>query len=238
MFETAHSAAVPGARLVVIGASAGGVDACRALLAGIDADFPAPLVLALHLPPAEKHRSQLVEVLQRRTGLHVKWAENGEVLRRGRLYVAPQGHDVTITSYLSLRLPAALGRPQPSVDRLFASAAHSFGRDAIAVVLSGCLQDGRRGAGAIAAAGGLVLVQDPASSERFDMPGEALRCAGALVLPPQRMGGALRAMLAPAARDWFAVRAASAYVRSVEEAPSRHGRVVRHADPSASLRPR
>jgi two-component system chemotaxis response regulator CheB len=215
MFENAHSHAVAARAVVVIGASAGGVHATLDLLGSLPGDFPAPLVLAQHLAPAAEHRSELAPLLQARTSLRVKWAEQGEVIRPGCLYVAPQDRDIRLTPWFSLRLLPPAGRCRPCVDRLFESAAAAAGPHAVAVVLSGCLDDGMRGARAISAAGGSVVVQDPLTSESFEMPGQALEAAGALVLPPARIGATLEGLLGHGAGRWFGVRADSPYVRSL-----------------------
>lgn len=200
--------------IAAMGASAGGVDALMDLLPHLPAEFPVPIVVALHLPPAQVHGSRLPELLQRRTALTVKWAEQGEVPKPGTLYVAPQDLYTTLAEWGAFELPPAESRPVPSVDRLFASVARACGPQAVGVVLSGCLCDGALGSRDIVEAGGRVLIQDRATALQFDMPQASLEAGvAALVLPPRALAAALQAAFAvPGVLEWFRVHEGSPYL--------------------------
>lgn len=155
-------------QLVVVGSSAGGIEALIELVASLPADFPSPIVLAQHLDP---HRpSHLASLLQARTPLAVVTVTEQESLRPGTIYVIPADRDVEITDHhVSSRVNAGhLSRP--SIDHLLTSAAHRFGEGLIAVVLSGMGSDGAIGAQAVKAYGGTVVIQNPATARFPSMP--------------------------------------------------------------------
>ena len=156
------------AQLVVVGSSAGGIDALLELVASLPPDFPAPIVLAQHLDP---HRpSQLAALLQGRTSLPVVSVMDDEALRPGSIYVIPSDRDVEITDHhVSSR--AQIGHmSRPSIDHLLTSAAHRFGEGLIAVILTGTGTDGALGAQAVKAYGGTVVIQNPATARFPSMP--------------------------------------------------------------------
>jgi two-component system chemotaxis response regulator CheB len=186
-------------RLVLIGASAGGVSALTRLTAQLPADFAAPLLVVLHIGA---HRSILPELLARRCPLDVAHARDGEALRPGMLRVAPPDLHMTVTDgTLRLRHGPKENHARPAIDPLFRSAALQRGRDAVGVVLTGALDDGTAGLQAIKAMGGTTVVQDPADAEEPSMPASALRHAQVdHCLPLERMPGLLAELaLAPVA---------------------------------------
>src|SRR4051812_39088849 len=154
-------------------ASAGGLAALATVLGELSSDFPLPIALVQHLDPS--HVSLVADILGRRTGLTVKEAQAGDLLRPGVVYVAPPARHLEIDDDGALALTSA--QPvhflRPCADRLFASAAHVFG-PIIGIVLSGAGSDGTNGARAIRAAGGVVIAQDQASSAFFGMPHAAI----------------------------------------------------------------
>lgn len=154
--------------LVVIGSSAGGIEAVLTLVSSLPSDFPAAIVVAQHIDP---HRpSRLDELLSNRTSLRVRTASAHEPLVPGTVYVVPADRDVELSDHhLGLREDGA-GVPHPSIDRLMASAARSFADNLVGVVLSGTGTDGAAGAQAIKAYGGTVIVQNPKSARYPDMP--------------------------------------------------------------------
>jgi two-component system, chemotaxis family, protein-glutamate methylesterase/glutaminase len=164
---------VPGARLVVVGTSLGGVEALQSIAAGLPADFAAPVVIAMHVGARP---SLLPRLLADRSPLPVHAAEHGQPLRAGHVYVAPADHHVLVDGPL-LRLSQGPKEhhSRPAIDPLFRSAALSRGADVIGVVLTGMLDDGTAGLQAIKAAGGVVVVQDPDEAVAPDMPRSALR---------------------------------------------------------------
>src|SRR5256714_5004825 len=159
--------------LVVVGSSAGGVEALSILVSTLPADFPAPIVLAQHLDP--NRPSSLDGILQRRTQLSIDVVNSRTHLQPGKIYVVPANRHVTIDdSYVEVQGDHNK-RPRPSVDLLFSSAAEVYGERLIAVILTGSGSDGAAGAVDVKNAGGTVIVQDPQTARYPSMP---------LALPP------------------------------------------------------
>jgi two-component system chemotaxis response regulator CheB len=156
-------------------ASAGGLAALSEILSHLPADFPAPVLVLQHQDP--RHRSWMVEILSRRTGLRVVQAGEGGRLAAGTVFIAPPGHHLLVAAdgTLSLSDTARVRFVRPSADVLFSSLAESWAGGAIAVVLSGTGKDGADGVCAIKSHGGTVIVQDEASSEFFGMPNAAIQ---------------------------------------------------------------
>ena len=156
------------AQLVVIGSSAGGIEALSRLVASLPADFPAPIVIAQHLDP--RRPSHLHEILARRATLPVRVVEEREALENGVIFVVPSNRLVEI-SHGDLRLHAAkAGAVAPSIDVLFESAANVFGPGLIAVILTGSGSDGSAGAWHVKKAGGAVVIENPATAMFPSMP--------------------------------------------------------------------
>jgi len=157
--------------LVVVGSSAGGVEALSTLVATLPADFSAPLVLAQHLDP--HHLSHLGEILARRSALPVRTVLDHERLEPGVVYVVPSNRHVEIADH-TVRVSAVDApeekRPKPSVDRLLTSAALAYGEQLIAIILTGTGSDGAAGARAVKAAGGVVIIENPATAAYPGMP--------------------------------------------------------------------
>ncbi len=157
--------------------SAGGVDAMKAVLAGLPADFPAALVAAQHREGGGSGR--VAEILRRHTPLAVRHAEDGEPLRPATLLVAPPGRHLLVGRDDRVCLTDRLLKLCSSPDMLLESLAYSCGRRALAVVLSGWGRGGVEGALAVKAAGGVVLAQDAAGTRYPGMPMAAV-AAGAV----------------------------------------------------------
>ena len=178
--------------IVVIGASAGGIQALSTVLQGLPGEFPAPVVIVQHRPATGK--SHLVSILERRTVLPVVEAADGEALKPGCVYIARPDQHLTVTSAGCFaysngrRVHHLLSAATP----LFASAAESFGPGAIGVVLTGYGRNGTDGVQAIKGHGGVVIAQDQATSEHFGMPRAAI-VTGAVdyVLPLEEIAPAL-----------------------------------------------
>ncbi len=163
-------------RVIAVAASAGGLTALGTLLSMLPDDFAAPVLIIQHLDP---HRPSLMaSLLGRRTRLRVKEAEQGDRLAAGTVYVAPPGRHLVIEvggDTLALTAAAPEHFVRPSADILFRSLAAALGPRAVAVVLTGTGEDGAAGVKAVKEGGGMVIVQDEASSEFFGMPGAAIR---------------------------------------------------------------
>ena len=187
------SAALTISQLVVIGSSAGGIEALSTLVATLPPDFPAPIVIAQHLDPTRP--SHLEEILARRSRLPVRTVSNLAQLEPGVIFVVPANQHVEITDgTLSLREDAT-GRSKPSVDLLFRSAAAAYGEHLIAVILTGTGSDGAAGATVVKQAGGTVIIQDPRTSA---YPGMALAVAPTTVdiaAPIEHIGSLLADLL-------------------------------------------
>jgi two-component system chemotaxis response regulator CheB len=160
---------------VVIGASAGGFEALFAVLKGLPASYPMPLVAVLHLP--EAHESRLAELFGYRLSLQVREARDKETLEAGVLYFAPSGYHLSIETDRSFSLSCEdrVSYARPSIDVLFASAADAYGKSLAAVLLTGANYDGAAGLAGIRIAGGLTIVQDPSTAEVATMPEAAIR---------------------------------------------------------------
>jgi two-component system, chemotaxis family, protein-glutamate methylesterase/glutaminase len=159
--------------LIVIGASAGGLQAIRQLVSLLPAALPACVLVVLHI--SSKSRGSLPAIFARCSALPVFGAVHGAPIRPGRIYVAPPDHHLLVgPSSLVLDRGPHVNRARPAIDPLFCSAAALFGARVIGVVLSGLLGDGSAGLLAIKRAGGVAVVQDPDDAEFSDMPERAL----------------------------------------------------------------
>ena len=155
-------------QLVVIGSSAGGIDALSEVVRRLPTDLPAPVLLAQHLDP--KRRSHLAEILQRQSPLPVETVADGSKLESGTIFVLPPGSHAEITDH-QVRLSDVTDQgPRPSIDLLFSSAAQAFGEGLIAVILTGTGHDGAAGARDVKAFGGTVVVQNPETASYPGMP--------------------------------------------------------------------
>ncbi|BCD85270.1 chemotaxis protein CheB [Pseudomonas solani] len=186
---------------VVVGASAGGVEALLTVFSGLPADYALPLVCVLHLP--ESRDSLLADLFSRRLALRVKEAEDKESLRPGTLYFAAPGYHLSIERdhSLSFSREEPLHYSRPSIDVLFESAADCFQERLVGVLLTGANQDGAAGLAAIKQGGGLTVVQDPLEAQVPTMPEAALASHVPDHILPLRGIRALLAQLDPAHAD-------------------------------------
>ncbi len=190
--------------VVVMAASAGGHSACRTILSGLPEYFPAPIVLSRH-QRANNGQRLLAAALDRTSPLNVTPAVSGQPLRAGTAYVTPGGQHAVVDGGGRLQLADGGAAADRGGDALFDSAARHHGRRALAVILTGRLDDGAVGVRAIKRGGGRVLIQDPADAEASGMPTAALAtgCVD-LVLPLELMTSALVALvMAPGAAELF-----------------------------------
>lgn len=183
-------------RVIAIAASSGGLAALSEVLRTLPRTLPAAILILQHLAPDQ--RSHLTEILADRTALPVRQATQGMRLEHGAVYVAPPGAHLLVDGQgrLALSHLPPLHWCRPSADRLFASVGAKYGSGAIAVVLTGYGVDGAEGAQVVRRLGGMVLVQDDASSACPDMP-RAAREAGDVdrVLPLGEIAAELEALV-------------------------------------------
>ena len=183
---------MPRRDVVVIGASAGGLEALRRLVARLPADLPASVLVAVHLAPTAP--SRLAEVLGKAGPLPAAPAVSGERMRHGRIYTAVPDRHLLIGAddVLQLGRGPRENRVRPAVDALLRAAARRCGPRVIGVVLSGSLDDGAAGLAAVAQRGGIGLVQQPDDAKFDGMPRAALQAVPeAMVLPAARLGQAI-----------------------------------------------
>jgi two-component system, chemotaxis family, protein-glutamate methylesterase/glutaminase len=187
--------------IVVIGASAGGIEALGKVLAGVKADFHGTICIVLHMQASS--RSYLAEILQRACELPVEAATDGVRLERGHVYVArPDYHMVLEQDHIRLTRGPRENRHRPSVDALFRSAAYAYRSRVIGVVLSGALDDGCSGLWWVKRHGGTAMVQSPADALVSSMPENVLQHVAAdHVVPAAEMGQLLTRLSAEAATD-------------------------------------
>ena len=164
---------LPKRDIVVIGASAGGVEALRGFFHALPADLPAAFLVVLHIPADTP--SQLDRVLGASTLLAVKIAQDGEAISNGQVYVASADRHLMVTPQgIRLSRGPKEGRSRPSIDVLFRSAATAFGSRVIGVILSGALDDGTAGLWAVKDHQGVTLVQAPDEAMHSSMPQSAI----------------------------------------------------------------
>jgi two-component system chemotaxis response regulator CheB len=159
---------------VVIGVSAGGIDALKLLLPALPASFSLPLAIVQHRDP---HAGDfLAAYLNTLSSLVIRDAEDKEPFCPGHVYLAPAGYHLLIESdrSLSLSVDPRVNYACPSIDVLFESAADVFAASLIGIVLTGANSDGAQGLKTIKARGGLAIVQDPATAAAMAMPRAAL----------------------------------------------------------------
>ena len=182
--------------VIAVAASAGGLTALSRLLGALDAGLDAAILVVQHLSPT--HPSHLADILGRRTRLTVKQAASSHQLHPGIVFVAPPGSHLLVDrrGFLSLSHRPPVHFVRPSADRLFESIAGSFGSRAVAVVLTGTGRDGATGAQAVKRAGGIVIVQDEATSEFFGMPRAAIEAGEVdMILPLDGIAPALESLV-------------------------------------------
>jgi two-component system chemotaxis response regulator CheB len=159
---------------IVIGASAGGIDALLALLPGLPPDYRLPIIVLLHLP--EDHHSQLAEIFGLRLALPTCEASDKQAIQPGMVYFAPPSYHLSVeydrSFSLSCEPPVHFSRP--SIDILMESAADAYGDALAGILLTGANEDGAAGLCKIQACGGMTIVQDPAQAQISVMPAAAL----------------------------------------------------------------
>ncbi|MGI5454191.1 chemotaxis protein CheB [Streptomyces sp. CA-249302] len=188
--------------VVAVASSAGGVHGLATLLGALDADLPVPVLVVQHLDP--RHRTVIAEVLDRRTALDVKLAEDHERTEPGTVYIAPPDRHLLVgpDGLLTLTYSELVHFVRPSADLLFESVAGAYGARAIACVLTGTGRDGAMGVDAVKSRGGTVIVQDPATAEFRGMPEAALGTGTVDFVPPLEEIAAVISGSAETKRQW------------------------------------
>lgn len=163
------------AEAVVIGASAGALEALSAILPKLPATFTLPIMIVVHIPPDRS--SVLADLFRAKCRIPVQEAEDKEPIRPGTIYFAPPDYHLLVESNKCLALssdePELFSRP--SIDVLFETAADAYGAGLIAIILTGANHDGAKGLRAVIDAGGAALVQDPEGAFASAMPEAAIR---------------------------------------------------------------
>lgn len=160
--------------IIVVGVSAGGLDALTRLVAQLPESFPAPLFVVHHMS-ADTTGDALVDAINRHGKLACTRARDGERFVRGHIYLAPSDHHLMIgKGRILVTKGAQENRSRPAIDPLFRSAAVAYGNRVIGVLLTGYLDDGTAGMTAIKRCGGTCVVQDPEDAAYPDMPKNAL----------------------------------------------------------------
>ncbi|MDB5806650.1 MAG: chemotaxis protein CheB [Betaproteobacteria bacterium] len=162
---------------IVIGTSAGGIEALGVLLPALPATLKAAVLVVIHLP--RDRPSLLIEIFTKRCALRVEEAEDKKPIEPGVIYFAPPDYHLLVDReegrpVLALSSDELVQYSRPSIDVLFESAADVYGERLMGMVLTGANQDGAEGLAAVRAAGGIAAVQRPSDAQAAMMPGAAL----------------------------------------------------------------
>ena len=183
---------------VVIGASAGALEALTAILPPLPEHFPLPLMVVVHMPPDKP--SVLAELFRAKCRIQVREAEDKEPVIGGTAYFAPPDYHLLVEAdrCLSLSNDEPVLHSRPSIDVLFESAADAYGPALIAIVLSGANHDGAAGLKAVSKAGGMAIVQSPKGAFAAAMPEAAkAMCPSAQVLTLQEIAAYMQKVPPP-----------------------------------------
>lgn len=170
-------------RAVVIGASAGAIQALTAILPGLPADFPLPVLIVVHVPGDRENI--LAPLFAKKCRVAVREAEDKEPAAPGTVFFAPSDYHLLVErdGTLALSSDEPVMHSRPAIDVLFESAADAFGPALVGVILTGANADGAAGLAAVVEAGGTAVIEDPAQAYADAMPLAALgRCPGAWVV--------------------------------------------------------
>ena len=159
--------------IIVVGASAGGIEALRVLTGALPADLSASIFIVVHTSPEAP--GMLADIFNRFGKLRATYATDGELIEKGRIYVAPPDHHLLIEpNRVRVTRGPKENRFRPAVDPLFRSAAQTYGPRVVGVILTGYLDDGTAGLGTLKQLGGTAIVQDPAGALVPFMPLNAM----------------------------------------------------------------
>jgi two-component system, chemotaxis family, protein-glutamate methylesterase/glutaminase len=186
-----ESSTMPGHDVIVIGASAGGVEALMSLVSTLPADLPAAVFLVLHIPAQSP--SLLPDILNRTGPLQALHPADGQAIQYGHIYIAPPDQHLMVEEGIVhvIRGPKE-NRHRPAIDPLFRSAARTYGTRVVGVILTGSMDDGTAGLLAIKRRGGVAVVQDPQDALFSSMPQSAIAHVEVdHVVPLSRIGSLL-----------------------------------------------
>lgn len=160
---------------VVIGASAGGIQALRSILASLSSDFSLPIIVVQHRPPTLDNF--FVDSLNTAPHLLIKEADDKEPIKPKHVYFAPANYHLLVeqNKTLSLSVDAKVRYSRPSIDILFSTASDAYFSQLIGIILTGANDDGTEGLKHIKAHGGLTIAHDPQTAVSPEMPRSAIR---------------------------------------------------------------
>jgi two-component system chemotaxis response regulator CheB len=159
---------------IVIGVSSGGINAMKIMFSLLPEDFKMPIIIVQHISP--RSDSKWINLLNDKSNLHIKEADEKEKIEQGKIYIAPPNYHLMIerNKTFSLTIDERVNFARPSIDVLFESAAEAYKSKLIGIVLTGSNNDGAKGMKRIKEYGGLSIVQDPATAESSYMPASVI----------------------------------------------------------------
>ena len=159
---------------IVIGVSSGGMNAMKVMFSLLPKNFSIPIIIVQHI--SAHSDSQWIELLNEKSNLNIKEADEKEKIEKGNVYIAPSNYHLLIGNdeTFSLTIDERVNYARPSIDVLFESAADVYASKLIGVVLTGSNNDGTKGLKRIQECGGLTIVQDPKTAESAYMPASAI----------------------------------------------------------------
>ncbi len=184
-------------KAIVIGVSAGGMDALPKVLSSLPEDFPVPILIVQHTHPSGDG-GFFVQYLNERCKLEIIEATDNEPISNGKVYIAPADHHLLVANKKSLSLSSGekINHSRPSIDVLFDSAVDIYHSGLIGIILTGATADGAKGMQKIKKNGGLTIAQDPATAKTPAMPQAAINaCSIDYVLPLEDIPGKLVKLL-------------------------------------------
>lgn len=159
---------------IVIGVSSGGMNAMKVMFSILPKDFNTPIIIVQHM--SSHSDSQWIKLLNDKSNLYIKEADEKEKIEHGNVYIAPPNYHLLIEKdkTFSLTIDERVNFARPSIDVLFESAAEAYKNKLIGVVLTGSNNDGTKGIKRIQECGGLAIIQDPETAESAYMPRSAI----------------------------------------------------------------
>ena len=200
--------------IIVIGASAGGVETLRQIVRPLPADLPAAIFVVMHVSPLTP--SLLPNILTAAGLLPASPAQDGDLIEPSRIYVAPPDHHMLVEpGYIRLTRGPKENRHRPAIDPLFWTAARAYGPRVAGIVASGLMDDGATGLYIIKSEGGIAIVQDPKDAMFPSMPLSAIKAVPVdFILPAKAIPGKIVEL---AKEPWKEIERSRTAVRSLEE---------------------